>query len=150
MATNAPQGHALGTVAVLPLDPLVIDPSQGYVRLGHTATNLSLGELAIETSQVYFHPCSATSDSSFDESKTQTQWKDRWNEKMLLVYLKREGRDWEYIIKVFRRMDKKPKGQSGWMSMCQRAAHDIGVLSRAARADREGEIDRLGDFMTYH
>jgi hypothetical protein len=91
---------------------------------------------------------------------------------MLLVGLKREGRDWEYILKVFWRMDKKPKEQSGWMSMWQRAAHDvslglprrlklneranpwamqqINVLGRSARADREGEVDRLGNLMSHH
>ncbi|KAH8650389.1 hypothetical protein BGZ60DRAFT_421888 [Tricladium varicosporioides] len=45
---------------------------------------------------------------------------------------------------------KRLGGHSAWTSMWQRAAHDIDVLGRAARTDRDGEIDRLGDLMTQH
>jgi hypothetical protein len=55
---------------------------------------------------------------------------------MLLVRLKREERNWEYIIRAFSRMDKKPKEQSGWTLMWQRAAHDISLgLPRFLKLD---------------
>lgn len=196
MATNTSQGHVLApTATVLPVDALVMDASQGHVHLGSTATDTSLDELVAaqghlrlgptltdfspdhlvtDTSQGHVRPGSTASDSSLDGPTTRDfrQWKKSWDKKMLLVRLKREGRDWEYIIKVFWRMDKKSMEQSGWTSMWQRSAHDVGlgllrrlklneranpwamqqidVLSRATRADRESEVDRLGDLMSHH
>lgn len=130
MATDASRGHVLApTAIVLPLDAPMIDPSQGHVRLGPTATNFPLDELAPNASQGHVRPGPTASDSSLDEPTTRDfrRWKDSWNEKMFLVRLKREGRPWEHIIKVFWKMDKKTKGYSAWTSMWQRAAHDVGL-----------------------
>jgi hypothetical protein len=172
----AAQGHLhLGpTLTDFPPDPLVTNTSQGHDFPGSTAAGFPLDELVTDTSQGHVRPGSTASDSSLDGPTTRDfrQWKKSWDKKMLLVRLKREGRDWEYIIKVFWRMDKKSMEQSGWTSMWQRSAHDVGlgllrrlklneranpwamqqidVLGRAARADRESEVDRLGDLMSHH
>jgi hypothetical protein len=129
----AAQGHLhLGpTLTDFYPDPLVTDTSHSHDFPGSTAADFLLDELVTDTSQGHVRPGSTASDSSLDEPTTRDfrRWKDSWDEKMLLVRLKREGRDWEYIIKFFWRMDpqKKPKEQSGWTSMWQRAAHNVGL-----------------------
>lgn len=130
--------HLGPTLTELSLNPLVTNTSQGHGCPGSTAANFSLNELGTDTSQGHVRPGSTASDSSLDEPTTRNfkRWKDSWDEKMLLVRLKREGRDWEHIIKVFWRMDKKPKEQSGWTSMWQRAAHDVGLLCRLKLNER--------------
>jgi hypothetical protein len=34
------------------------------------------------------------------------------------------------------RMEKKPRGQTGWISMWQRTAHDVGLLRRLRLNER--------------
>jgi hypothetical protein len=127
----AAQGHLhLGpTLTDFSPDPLVADTSQGHDFSGSVAADFPLDELVTDTSQGHVRPGSTASDTSVDEPTTRDfrGWKESWDEKMLLVRLKREGRDWEYIIKFFWRIDKKSKEQSGWSSMWQRAAHDVGL-----------------------
>jgi hypothetical protein len=116
----------------LSLDPLVTDTFQGHNFPGSAAANFSCHELVTDTSQISIRPDSTASDCSFDEPKTQEfrRWKDSWDEKMVLVRLKREGREWEHIIKVFWRMGKKHRSHSAWTSMWQRTAHDVSLLRR--------------------
>jgi hypothetical protein len=82
--------------------------------------------MAADTSQGYISPYYTASESSVDEPTTQDlkRWKESWDNKMLLVRLKEEKRDWVYIMKVF---DQKQirKGQTGWTSMWQRAVYDV-------------------------
>ncbi|PVH68069.1 hypothetical protein DL98DRAFT_578964 [Cadophora sp. DSE1049] len=148
----AAHGHInLNSTAADPfLDDLVA--LSGNIHLDPTLTEVSLDPPVTDISQFQVRPGSTASDSSLDKPTTRDfrLWKQRWDKKMLLVRLKREGRDLEYIIKIFWRMDKTIMEQSGWRSMWERSAHDIDVLGRAARADRENEVDRLSSLMSHH
>jgi hypothetical protein len=71
-----------------------------------------------------------TSDSHLDGPTTKEfqKWKDSWDEKILLVRWKREGKDWEEITKSFQKMGIQ-KRSGGWKSMLQRADADVSFIS---------------------
>jgi hypothetical protein len=71
-----------------------------------------------------------TGDSHLDEPTTKEfqRWKESWDEKMLLVSWKREGKDWNDITKGFQKMGIR-KGLGGWKSTLQRAYSEVGLLS---------------------
>jgi hypothetical protein len=64
----------------------------------------------------------------FDEPTTREfqKWKESWNEKMLLVQWKREGKDWEDITKAFKKM--KTRNGNTRKSMLQRADSEVGLI----------------------
>ncbi|KAH7418759.1 hypothetical protein BKA64DRAFT_739139 [Cadophora sp. MPI-SDFR-AT-0126] len=147
----APQGY-------FDLDSTGIDPAlndlvalSSETHLDSMLTEESLDTLVTEVLQGQAHPGSTGSETCVERPTTRDfeNWKKSWDRKMLLVRLKREGREWEHIIKVFWRMDKTLK-QSGWRSMWERSAHDIDVLGRAARVDRDNEVFRLRSLISHH
>jgi hypothetical protein len=60
-------------------------------------------------------------------TKEFQKWKDSWDEKILLVRWKREGKDWEDITKSFHKMGIQ-KRSGGWKSMLQRADSEVGIV----------------------
>jgi hypothetical protein len=67
-------------------------------------------------------------DPHLDEPTTREfqKWKDSWDEKMLLVHWKREGKDWEDITKSFKKM--KTRNGNTRKSMLQRADSEVGLI----------------------
>jgi hypothetical protein len=67
-------------------------------------------------------------DPDLDEPTTRgfQTWKESWDEKMLLVHWKREGKDWDDITKSFKKM-KTRKGNTR-KSMLQRADSEVGLI----------------------
>ncbi|KAM0132880.1 hypothetical protein ACHAP3_006169 [Botrytis cinerea] len=155
MATDTPQGHIPApTATILPLDGLVMDASQGYVCLGSTATATSLDDLV--AAQGHINLSSTAADPSLDDlvalsgnihldptltevslgplvtdiSQGQVRPGSTATESSLDKPTTRDFRQWK------QRWDKK-------MLL-------IDVLGRAARADRENEVDRLSSLMSHH
>ena len=64
-------------------------------------------------------------DPNLDEPTTKEfqKWKDRWDEKMLLVRWRREGKDLDDITEAFK--NAKGRGRGGWKSMRQRADREV-------------------------
>jgi hypothetical protein len=67
-------------------------------------------------------------DPDLDEPTTRgfQTWKESWDEKMLLVYWKREGKDWDDITKSFKKM--KTRSGNTRKSMLQRADSEVGLI----------------------
>jgi hypothetical protein len=67
-------------------------------------------------------------DPDLDEPTTQgfQTWKESWDEKMLLVHWKREGKDWDDITKSFKKM--KTRTGNTRKSMLQRADSEVGLI----------------------
>jgi len=63
-----------------------------------------------------------------DEPTTREfqKWKESWDEKMLLVHWKREGKDWEDITKSFKKM--KTRSGNTRKSMLQRADSEVSLI----------------------
>jgi hypothetical protein len=81
----------------------------------------------------------------FDEPTTQgfQTWKKSWDEKMLLVQWKREGKDWEDITKSFKKM--KTRNGNTRKSMLQRADSEVSLIRLGrlnARANLDNKTDR--------
>jgi hypothetical protein len=71
-----------------------------------------------------------TGDSHLDdpEAKEFERWKESWNEKMLLLSWKREGKEWNDIAKDFRKLGT-PKKIGGWKTTFKRACSEVSLLS---------------------
>lgn len=72
--------------------------------------------------------CCTTCDSYLEEPASQgfQKWKEGWDEKMLLVRWKREGKGWDDITRAFWRMGKR-KAPSGWKSTLKRVEVEVGL-----------------------
>jgi hypothetical protein len=64
-----------------------------------------------------------------DEPTTREfqKWKESWDEKMLLVQWKREGKDWEDITNSFKKM--KTRSGNTRKSMLQRADNEVSLIA---------------------
>ena len=96
-------------------------------------------------------------------------WKEKWDNKVLLVRWKSEGRNWEDIKADFEKIGVE-LAPSGWKSSWKRsrievclpshfglkarvdfwAIRQIEALGRAAGADRDDEANRLGELISHH
>jgi hypothetical protein len=97
-----------------------------YVDDGPLTVNLATNTIGDDIFDIDY----MTSDFNPDEPATREfqKWKEGWDEKMLLVRQKREGKDWDDITKTFQKMGIQ-KGSGGWKSMLVRAESEVCLLS---------------------
>jgi hypothetical protein len=121
-----------------PPDRITFD---SYVDDGPLTVNLATNTIGDDILDTDYMAC----DSNHDEPATREfqKWKEGWNEKMLLVRQKREGKDWGDITKSFQRMGIR-KGSGGWKSMLLRAESEVG-LHNFWRCECELIFDNITD-----
>ena len=76
-----------------------------------------------------FHIDYVTGDSHLDEPETKEfeKWKESWDERMILLSWKREGKEWNDIAKDFRKLGTR-KEKNTWKSTLQRAKSEVSLI----------------------
>lgn len=135
---NTVEGNTFHVHNQAPPDHITFD---SYVDDGLLTVNLATNTIGDDILDTDYMVC----DSNPDEPATREfqKWKEGWNEKMLLVRQKREGKDWGDITKSFQKMGIR-KGSGGWKSMLLRAESEVG-LHNFWRCECELIFDNITD-----
>lgn len=67
------------------------------------------------------------------------KWKDKWDQRIRLLSLKEDGKDWDYILGSFKEAGEKEKVRKSWYGDFNKIVKEIHEIEKAARLYKSDE-----------